>query len=354
MVGARRRSLGTRSTRAVDDGWHTSIVLRVAVVVCLLGAAIGAILLAERARPSVRPTAEREPCVYTGNSVARLAQFEAATGIDERCVLLFDNTNKDWADWENPYFATSSAGDSSWLPWVRGDSSRSLILSMSLVPESAAADWRDLGAAGAYDAHISLLAKNLVNDGLGASVIRLAAEMNGTSNVDNVGNSAADRAAWVRYWRHFVTVVREVPGANFRFDWTVNSGYRAIPLANFYPGDDVVNIIGVDQYDSLVTGTQSEPTRWATLYANPDGLAQIAAFAAQHRKLVSVPEWGVNEPDDIQPADDDAFFAAKMVEFFASVPLAYECFWFPPSSLVSTKAPLFWEAYRSYVRKALR
>ncbi len=43
--------------------------------------------------------------------------------------------------------------------------------------------------------------------------------------------------------------MRSVPGASFRFDWTINAGYRPIPFNDYYPGNDVVDIIGMDVYD---------------------------------------------------------------------------------------------------------
>ena len=43
--------------------------------------------------------------------------------------------------------------------------------------------------------------------------------------------------------------MKSVPGANFTFDWCVNAGYRAINLNAYYPGDDVVDVVGVVAHD---------------------------------------------------------------------------------------------------------
>ncbi len=43
--------------------------------------------------------------------------------------------------------------------------------------------------------------------------------------------------------------MRSVAGAHFAFEWDVNALVRPTPLSSFYPGDDVVNIIGIDAYE---------------------------------------------------------------------------------------------------------
>ena len=43
--------------------------------------------------------------------------------------------------------------------------------------------------------------------------------------------------------------MRGVPASHLLFDWNVNANYRNIPLADFYPGDSYVDIIGIDAYD---------------------------------------------------------------------------------------------------------
>ncbi len=86
--------------------------------------------------------------------------------------------------------------------------------------------------------------------------------------------------------------MRSVPGANFRFDWTVNAVSRDIPLVDYYPGDDVVNIIGIDAYDAGLPADTSD--RWSTLYNEPGGLADVLAFAKAHHKPLGVSRSGAS------------------------------------------------------------
>ena len=73
-------------------------------------------------------------------------------------------------------------------------------------------------------------ARNLVAAGLGSAVIRLGNEANGTKYPYSIPDTPKGNAQWVRSWDNIVTAMRSVPGAHFRFDWCVASGYRTIPL----------------------------------------------------------------------------------------------------------------------------
>ena len=143
---------------------------------------------------------------------------------------------------------------------------------------------------------------------MGNAVIRLGHEMNGTWYHDGLGNDPAQYGDWTAYWARIVTAMRSVPGARFLFDWNVNAGYRNIPLASYYPGDSVVDVIGVDVYDSGMPGNPRDPAvRWTRLDHEPGGLAQIVAFARQHGKPLSVPEWGVVNASGGGLGDDPAY-----------------------------------------------
>ena len=164
------------------------------------------------------------------------------------------------------------------------------------------------GTAGAYDRYARELAVNLVAAGMGNSVIRLGHEMNGTWYHDSLGTDPAQYGAWTAYWARMARVMRSVPGAHFLFDWNVNAGHRNIPLASYYPGNSVVDVIGVDIYDSGMPGNPTDPAaRWAALAGEPGGLDQIAAFARQHGKPLSFPEWGVVNAADGGLDDDPAY-----------------------------------------------
>ncbi len=113
--------------------------------------------------------------------------FDAATGADISCVLLFNNDKPNWSSWTKAWWETPPSPDSNWLQWKAAVSGRQIVVSQSMVPDSAPSDWRVLGAEGAYDIYTTELAENLVAAGMGDSIIRLGWEANDTPS--DPGNS---------------------------------------------------------------------------------------------------------------------------------------------------------------------
>jgi beta-mannanase len=59
-----------------------------------------------------------------------------------------------------------------------------------------------------------------------------------------------------------------------------------------YPGDDVVDIVGMDSYDQRPGGS------WEEFVTQPFGLRHQVEFAAARGKPVSYPEWGLYDFGD--------------------------------------------------------
>jgi glycosyl hydrolase family 26 len=257
------------------------------------------------------PLNTRTTCVYTAGSRSALDSFDRLTGTQVNCVLLYNDANTTWSEWDRPWFADSAGGDAGWRQWLSADrAARRVVISQEMVPDGVPPNWRETGAAGGYDRYARQLAANLVAAGMGNAVIRLGHEMNGTWYHDALGHDPAQYGDWAVYWARIVRTMRSVPGARFLFDWNVNAGYRNIPLDQYYPGDGVVDVIGVDVYDSGMPGNPSDPAaRWARLDHEPGGLAQIVAFARRHGKPLSVPEWGVVSAADGGLGDNPAYVA---------------------------------------------
>jgi len=272
-------------------------------------------------------------CIYTHNSISKMVQIGTRIGRPFQCASVYDS-NSTWQDWENPWFAHAQIHDNQWAQWVEANPRvRRLIIGLSMIPNSViSADWRSRGATGAYDGYIRTLGRNLVQTGLGSSVIRLGFEANGNWNVDNVGKTNSDFAHWRAYWARFVRVMRSVPGAHFTFDWNLNSAYRNIPLAEIYPGDSVVDVIGVDVYDTAGPRLPAAPSpaRWAAIARQPDGVAAILAFAHRHHKPFSVPEWGlISSPGG--GGGDDSTFVAAIAALMRNNMVAFETYFDRPS-----------------------
>lgn len=267
--------------------------------------------------PKPRPTASGDAktgCIYSDNSVSEMERIGAAIGRPFECASVYNYSSSTWAQWELPWFIDGPPTDAQWAKWVKQDPGvRRMIIAQALIPTTGVpADWRKLGAAGAYDAHIRTLARNLIHAGLGHSIIDLAPEANGNWNIDNVGKTNAQYAQWRAYWARFARVMRSVPGAHFSFNWVLNSAYRDIPLAKIYPGNSAVNIVGVDVYDQAGIALPPAPStaRWTAIAHQPDGVATIAAFAKKHHKPLSIPEWGLVSHSSGGGGDDPAFVSA--------------------------------------------
>lgn len=245
-------------------------------------------------------------CPYVAHDLRKIPAIEKQIGSPVRCAVVFSDNMQTWDQWERPWFAYSPQSHLQWEKWVQNSGGRNtLVMTFNMIPKDAPANWRAQGASGAYDAHIKKLAQNLVSRGLGTSVIRLGAEMNGDWRIDQIGDTTAARRDWARYWARTVRVMRTVPGANFIFDWNINGGYRPIPFNEYYPGDDVVDIIGVDQYDSL--WQQKTSNRFAEVAGQRGGMYDIATFAKAHNKPLSLPEVGLVDRANRGAGDDPAY-----------------------------------------------
>ena len=211
---------------------------------------------------------------------------------------MFNNAASSWSKLVTPWFTVHSDPDLDWAAWRRADPDRRLVISQALVPDGVPSEWRMRAARGDYDAYAVALAEHLVAAGLGDSVIRLSHEANWTQSKDGLGPDPALFPAWRDAWRRFALAMSSVEDAAFLFDWTVNPGVRPVAFDEYYPGDDVVDIIGVDIYDfwdeaRLGPAPADPQARWRMRFDEPRGAAELIAFAAAHGKPLSIPEWGV-------------------------------------------------------------
>lgn len=202
-----------------------------------------------------------------------------------------------------------------WTAWVRAHPHRRLALNVPMlaeneanVPDHRVARLLQHGAEGVYNRHFRVLAERLVAQGAPETIIVLGWEMNGTTYTSRCG---PDPQAWAGYWRQIVATMRAVPGQRFQFDFAPVRGRHAVPWTDCYPGDDVVDIIGMDSYDQA-------PGRHFAEYVNqPYGLADHVRFAAARGKPVSYPEWGLFD------YGDNPDYVRAMAEWIEKHPVVY-------------------------------
>lgn len=215
---------------------------------------------------------------------------------------------------------TDLEGDSAildpWAAWRAAAPGRTLVLNVPMVapnetnlPDAAVSSLLEQGASGAFDRYFQVLAERLVAANAANTIVVLGWEMNGTTYNDRC---APNPAAWKAYWQRIVGVMRSVPGQAFRFDFDPSRGVDDIPWTECYPGDNVVDIIGMDSYD------QPPGETFAAYVSEPDGLQAQVDFAAQHGKPVSYPEWGLSD------YGDDPAFIEGMYHWISTHDVVYE------------------------------
>lgn len=213
--------------------------------------------------------------------------------------------------------------DPTYLLEAWAGSERRLVLGVAMLPEADSTATIEQGAAGAYDAYYRRLGEHLVAADRGRSVLRIGWEFNLSSSRWFTHDAEAFKA----YWRRIAEAVR-VPGSDFVLDWNPNKGLGSIDAVDYYPGDDVVDVVGVDAYDVTADAypypsdcdaecrTAVQDTAWTDyVHGGRRGLEFWSDFAAEHGKPMSIPEWGLWERPDGTGGGDNPSYLRRMHEF---------------------------------------
>ncbi|NTW40300.1 MAG: hypothetical protein HGA44_10515 [Cellulomonadaceae bacterium] len=110
------------------------------------------------------------------------------------------------------------------------------------------------------------------------------------------GTPADYRAAW----RHYVEVFRAAGVTNVLWTWTMTLGSFTSPPSTagadaFYPGDDVVDRVGVDAYNWAACSAGKSQNWHSLTYVT----AAFRTWATARGKVAVLPEWGsVEDPAD--------------------------------------------------------
>ncbi|MGW0813917.1 glycoside hydrolase family 26 protein [Streptomyces viridiviolaceus] len=218
--------------------------------------------------------------------VARMAQLSRWLGGAELRVGHTYLPGNRWSDIEGDIHFLDA-----WARWRNEKDDRMLVLNVPLqerneegVPDDEVRRLLRRGAAGEFDHHFRALAERLVRLKVPDTVLVLGWEMNGITYTHRCG---PDPQSWKKYWNRIVTTMRSVPGQRFRFDFTPSRGRDAVPWTQCYPGDDTVDIIGMDAYDQPAGMSFDQQVK------EPYGLQGHVDFAKAHGKPISYPEWGL-------------------------------------------------------------
>ncbi|MDN5750960.1 MAG: hypothetical protein L0H64_21040, partial [Pseudonocardia sp.] len=206
----------------------------------------------------------------------------------------------DRGSWES----IESAG---WILSAWADSPHALVISQPFWPEGSGGSLSEC-ASGAYDANWARYGSALAEAGRTDAYTRLAWEFNG----DWFEWSATDVGAWKQCYRQVVQAVRTT-APDARFEWNMNAHGSQTSDGDAwksYPGDDVVDVIGIDAYDHYPASTTA--AEFDEQCNASEGLCSVIDFARAHGKGVGVTEWGVISSG----IGDNPVYMEKMFETF--------------------------------------
>jgi hypothetical protein len=264
-----------------------------------------------------RPAVSTKVGVFRGTEPAEVTKYEEWLGRKIDLVVDF-STRQTWAE--------IAAPDEMIQAWK--DKPYRQVYSVGLLPEGDDSATIERGAAGEYDVHYRELAGRLVAAGQQDAILRLGWEF----NLESSRWQTDDEKAFIEYWRRVVAAMRAEPGQKFQFDWNPNNGKGKHDAVEYYPGNDVVDFIGVDAYDVAYTHKtypypddcdqscrlERQKNAWRqSIYGDHRGLRFWSKFAAQHGKPMSLPEWGLWKREDGHGGGENAYYLQQMAAFIA-------------------------------------
>ena len=280
--------------------------------------------------------------VFVGSgSPGGVARFAARTGTKPSLASDYLPQTDGWADMVDVTPLRKLLG-----PWHSGP--YRLVLGVPMIPtrDGRAVGTLAEGATGSYDRNFATLAKNLVSIGYGDAVLRLGWEFNGPWYPWAV-TSSADAVNFAAFFRNVVTSMRAVAGSAFAFVWNTTAGPEPEAPQNAYPGDAYVDYVGMDLYDE-VWGIPLDPAlAWARYVTEPNGLQWLASFAALHRKLIVIPEWGLIVRSAGHGLGDDPLFVANMAQWTSTHDVAFTSYFdVDASDILDGAFPLSWTVFK--------
>jgi hypothetical protein len=221
-----------------------------------------------------------------------------------------------WANIEGPSWFTNTYKGTAYAS--------KLLIGVPMLPTDDTSTTLAAGASGAYDAHFTQLAKNLVAAGLTNAVIRPGWEFN--SPVNYRWSGVAQPTYFASYFRHIVTAMRAVnPKFTFDLCFTVAVDGTRLDLTKAWPGDAYVDFIGMDLYDMTPGGGLTPEDRWNWYLTAPGGLNYLKSFAVTHGKKMSFDEWALASKS-WGGGGDDPYFIQAMYNWMNANPVAFETY----------------------------
>lgn len=182
-------------------------------------------------------------------------------------------------------------------------------LAMPLMPDDSSLA---AAAAGEYDDQWRKLG-TLLNERFPNAYVRIGWEFNLPSWHHTA--AGADHEQWKQAWSRAAKALKSTaPGV--KTAWVANkTPTKELPDPTVvYPGDDVVDLIGLDGYDWWPAYT---PESWENHHLTGEqGWQWWLDFAKSHGKKLVVPEWGITTVQDEHRGGDNPFYMDVLVKWF--------------------------------------
>jgi Glycosyl hydrolase family 26 len=242
---------------------------------------------------------------YNSNSPEKVIQFETWLGRKVDGILGYTG-HANWRDYD---------GSVGWAAWLWGKIDRRVLWSIPLIPKGASLTE---AAAGNYNKHYrraaEILAKYRPRDPV--LYIRTGWEFNG----DWFPWSAHGKAEEFKgAFQNFVKEFRSV-SPRFRFEWNVNVGDVGMDPTTAYPGDEYVDIIGMNFYWNTSWDPSDPVAAFNDMVNRKWGLKWHQDFAKAHGKPTAYSEWGVM-------SNDGAAYIELVKEWFGKHDVVYQTYW---------------------------
>jgi len=266
---------------------------------------------------------------YSANDPKLIQQFEKWLGCPVPHLMVFT----DQASWEG-------IGWPQWFIDQFRALDRPVLWSVAMIPKHASL--KD-SATGAYNRYYVSAAQALAKTKPwpdGTIRVRLGWELNG-----NWFPWAArgKEKEFVATFRHIVNSFRSVSD-KFRFEWNINYGESMDPL-KAYPGDDYVDIIGMDFYWKHEYLPSDPVKAFEAIRDNRYGLRFIEDFAAKRGKPTAYSEWGIQ-------GDNAAPFLRMLRDWISQHNVLYTNYWNHDADYAGLLSSSRWPASEAAFREA--
>jgi len=174
--------------------------------------------------------------------------------------------------------------------------------------------------SGARDIEITQIAEAIAAGHVGSVIdIRPGWEPNFSTSYP-WGSTLVTTAEYIAAFRRVTNIFRSVD-KRFRVCYCASMRVdTAWPFEGMYPGDDFVDVIGVDAYMmQTFKGAMTDVEHVEFMFSGPCGINRFRDFAYSHNKMLAINEWGLDY--------DNPYYIERIADFVRTNSVVYHAYW---------------------------